>query len=109
MTIGEEAVVDGNIISSNSKNAAPQISVTKDIEVFVYENIRPQNLRFQVAKKAKLNRNIVGGSNGSTIENEHARDPVKHPEYAPGKLLVLYINVESNEMPKKVRSGTKKV
>ena len=41
MIIGEEAVVDGNIISSNSKNAAPQISVTKDIEVFVYENIRP--------------------------------------------------------------------
>ena len=41
MIIGEEAVVDGNITGSNSKNSAPQISVTKDIEVLIYGNIRP--------------------------------------------------------------------
>ena len=34
MTIGEEAVVDANITGSNSRNAAAQIVVTKDTEVF---------------------------------------------------------------------------
>ena len=61
-----------------------------------------------MAEKAKLSRNIEGGLIGSTSDNKNARDPVKHPEYASGRLLVLYINVESNAMPKKVRSGTRK-
>ena len=62
-----------------------------------------------MAEKAKLSRNIKGGFIGSTSDDKDAREPVKHPEYASGRLLVLYINVESNAMPKKVRSGTRKV
>ena len=41
LTIGKGAVVDGNIIGSNSKNAGPQISVTENTEVLVYESVRP--------------------------------------------------------------------
>ena len=40
LTIGKGAVVDGNIIGSNSKNAGPQISVTENTEVLVNENFR---------------------------------------------------------------------
>jgi len=91
--IGDEAVVNGNINGSSSKNSAPQVSITKGIKV---------------GKKGKLNRNIGENTKSSSTEDEQARNPVKHPEYDAGKLLVLYINVESNAMPKKVRSGTKK-
>merc|ERR1712227_1032783 len=93
MYIGEEAVVNGNIIGSSSQNSSPKVSITKGVKV---------------GKRGKLNRNIGENTKSSSTEDEQARNPVKHPEYDAGKLLVLYINVESNAMLKKVRSGTKK-